>query len=133
MPDMKTMRDKLQGLHVLVVDDEEAVLDGSLQFMKKFFNKVDTAIDGEEALRMFKEYGHYNVVFTDIKMPKSTGWELIQAIRSIDNDVYIAAMTGSPELGTDELIALCDSYLRKPVNIENMTHILEKLSDRQNI
>jgi len=128
---MKALRDKLKGLRVLVVDDEEMVLDGSVQFMKKFFTQVDTAVDGEDALQKFKESDHYDVVFTDIKMPKLSGWELIQAIRSIDCHVYIAAMTGSPELGTKEMIALCDCYLRKPVSITDMTKILEQLSDRK--
>lgn len=127
MHDMKTMREKVKSLHVLVVEDEAEILNSSLQFMRKLFQSVDGAENGEIAMKIFKDKGSYDVVITDIQMPKMSGWELIRSIRAIDTEVFIAAMTGSPELGTDELICLSDSYLKKPLNIDAMAQMLEKI------
>ncbi|MCP3850168.1 MAG: response regulator [Gammaproteobacteria bacterium] len=131
MTDIKALRAKINNLHVLIVDDEEAILEGTVQFMKKFFKSVDTANNGQDALQKINDNKHYDVVFTDIKMPKKNGWELIQEIRAMKKNIFIAAMTGSPELGDEKLIALCDRYLRKPVNFDNMIQILEELSKRK--
>jgi len=130
MTDVKVLRAKVKNLRVLIVDDEEAILEGTLQFMSKFFDHVDTAVNGQDALQKINTSQQYDVVFTDIRMPEKNGWELIQAIRDFDKNIYIAAMTGSPELGDDKLIALCNQYLRKPVNFENMIQILDELSQR---
>ncbi len=127
MHDMKTMREKVKSLHVLVVEDEAEILNSSLQFMRKLFQSVDGAENGEIAMKIFKDKGSYDVVITDIQMPKMSGWELIRSIRAIDTEVFITAMTGSPELGTDELICLSDSYLKKPLNIDAMAQMLEKI------
>ena len=127
MHDMKTMREKVKSLNVLVVEDEAEILNSSLQFMRKFFQSVDGAENGEIAMKIFKDKGSYDVVITDIQMPKISGWELIRSIRAIDTEVYIAAMTGSPESGADELIRLCDSYLKKPLSIDAMVQMLEQI------
>ena len=131
MHDMKMMREKVKYLHVLVVEDEAEILNSSLQFMRKLFQSVDGAENGEIAMKIFKDKGSYDVVITDIQMPKMSGWELIQSIRAIDTEVFITAMTGSPELGTDELICLSDSYLKKPLNIDAMAQMLEKIINKR--
>ena len=127
MSDMKAMREKIKSLHALVVDDEEEVLNSSLQFMRKIFHSVDGAENGETAMKMFKDKGGYDVLITDIKMPRMSGWDLIRSIRANDTEVFIAALTGSPELDSNGLIRLCDCYLKKPVNIEAMAQMLEKI------
>jgi len=126
MSNMKEIREKVKHLKVLLVDDETEVLSVTLLFLHKFFKIVDTAKDGEEALEKFKKKANYDIVISDIKMPKLTGWELAKALKEIDKKIFIAAMTGSPE-DKDENIAYLDILFEKPVNINNMVLIMEML------
>lgn len=132
MNSMKMMREKVRSLSVMLVDDEELVREGATVFLRKFFDKVDTAINGEMALEKFKSDGPYEILFTDIQMPKLRGDKLIEAVKEIDKNVFTVAMTGSTE--TDQaLMDLSDVYLIKPINIDNMMKILNMLIERKNL
>jgi len=126
MNDIKSLRDRVKSLHVLIVDDELMIREKTAIFMKKFFEYVDVAEDGAAALQMFKNHKDYDIVVTDIQMPNMSGWELIVALREIDENIFIATMTGSPNTD-DELINLCDIYLAKPVDISHMLTLMEEI------
>jgi len=126
MNNLTTLREKVKTLSILLVDDEEKVLNRSVVFMKKFFECVDGANNAEAALKKFSDNDGYDIVMTDIKMPGMSGWELIAQLRKIDENIFIAAITGSPE-ATNVEIALCDIYLKKPVSIDKMVKMLEKI------
>lgn len=132
MNDLKILREKVKILSVLLVDDEADVLDRFATFMKKFFENVDSASSGKEALEKFNNHDGYDIVVTDIMMPGMIGWELIRELRKIDESLFIAAITGSPN-ATDTELALCDSYLTKPVSIDKMVHILEKITEKRGV
>ena len=131
MNNMKETREKIKSLRVLVVDDEDEIREGVLLFMRKFFENVDSAKDGEEALLIFKEDRTYDVVITDIQMPRMTGWKLIEALRAIDKDVFVTAMTGSHD--DNQLISQCDVYLKKPVNIDSMIEMMKKIIEKRGL
>ncbi len=131
MSDMKVMREKVKSLSVLVIDDEEKVLESSLVFMHKFFDHVDGAGDAEIALDMYAQKGGYDVIVSDIRMPRMSGWELIKSLRATEDGLFIAAVTGSPELGTEDLIRTCDIFMKKPVSIEDMVEMMRKIIEKR--
>ncbi len=130
MYDLKTIKEKVSDLRVLIVDDEELIRQGTIVFMKKFCAHVDGAKNGEEALKTFRENGPYDIVLTDIRMPKMTGWELVKALKNIDSELFVAVMTGSPEV--DGAFAKnCDMYMAKPINIDKMQTMLEMIIQKR--
>lgn len=126
MYDLKAIREKVLSQTVLIVDDEEDILKGTAVFMKKFFNKVDTANNGEDALKKFQEDGPYDIVLTDVRMPKMTGWKLIEKLKNIDSDFFSAVMTGSPDID-GVFKTRCDIFMAKPVDITNLMRMMEMI------
>ena len=126
MSELKTLKTKINHLSVLVVDDEPAVLEGTGEFMRKFFHEVKTAANAKEALDIFEREGNIDVVFSDVKMPGMNGWELIQLLHAKKPDLFLGIMTGSPD-EHPERMEICDIYLRKPVSIDEMVALMNKL------
>lgn len=82
LPEAKVELPKLQQQkgNILVVDDESSQLALSKELIKSVGLNCDTALNGEEALK--KMAGNpYDLVLTDIQMPKMNGFELVKAIK----------------------------------------------------
>jgi YesN/AraC family two-component response regulator len=132
MNDLKMIREKVTHLRVLVVDDEELIREGTIQFMKKFCAHVDGADNGESALKKFNKDGPYDVILTDVKMPKMTGFTLVEALKNIDAELFIAVMTGSPDVDR-KLKDHCDFFMTKPIGIDEMKTMLELVIQKKGL
>ena len=60
---------------ILVIDDEEAVRDLLSQMLQAKGHEVVVAANGEEGIGRFKD-AEFDLVFTDLGMPKISGWEV---------------------------------------------------------
>ena len=78
---------------ILVIDDEEAVRDILLQILHAKGHQVVLAANGEEGIERFKN-GAFDLVFTDLGMPRISGWEVSRTIKGIDPKVSIVMITG---------------------------------------
>jgi two-component system, cell cycle sensor histidine kinase and response regulator CckA len=122
------------GELVLVVDDEENIREISRASLEKFNYKVLTAANGEEAISMFADKtDDISLVLTDIAMPQTDGFELIKAIRKIDETAKIVVMTGL--LTETQLAALQElgikNVLQKPFTADALLSLLpEILNDK---
>lgn len=132
MNDLQIIREKITPLHVLIVDDEDAIREGTINFMKKFCGHVDGAHNGEAALKMVLEQGPYDIVLTDVRMPKMSGWLLAKELRKLKQGIFVAVMTGSPEMDGIQNED-CDLYMPKPIDIGKMKLILETLIEKKSL
>lgn len=126
MNDLQRIREKVTSLHALIVDDEDEIREGTIKFMKKFCDHVDGAENGEAALKMVEEKGPYDIIVTDVRMPKMSGWALAKVLRDSDKEIFVAVMTGSPEMDGMHNED-CDLYLAKPIDITKMQSMLENI------
>ncbi len=129
---IKALKEKVNSLNILVVDDEKQLREKTADFMAKFFNKVDCAEDGEIALKMFNGNTSYDIIITDLQMPNMTGEKLIEALRNIAPELFIAVMTGTPDLD-EELKQQCDICLGKPVGLNDMLKVMEMLAEKKKL
>lgn len=110
-------------LDVLIADDEPAAL-RSLRHLIPWeeygFRIGGEASNGEEALAKFRE-GSYELVISDIRMPRMDGLRLIEAIRE-RSDVAIILLSGYGEFEyARRAIQLgVNDYLLKPVNSDEL-------------
>jgi len=88
------MKDK-----VLLVDDDEMLLAGLKRQLRNHF-RIETAINGEEALRMVEENGPYAVVVSDYMMPGMNGIELLRHVKITSPDTIRMMLTGSADMST---------------------------------
>lgn len=111
------------GELILVVDDEENIRDVTQATLEKFGYRVVTASDGTEGLAAFAENRKsIAAILTDISMPFMDGPAMIRALRKLDPQVKIIAMSGlmNPEQTTDLERISVNSSLLKPFTAETL-------------
>ena len=84
---------------ILLVDDDELLLAGLKRQLRNKF-RVETAISGEDAVRMVKENGPYAVVVSDYLMPGMNGIEFLSQVKLTDPDTIRMMLTGSADMST---------------------------------
>ena len=71
----------MDGLKILVVDDESRMRKLVRDFLVKKGYEVMEAQDGEEALEVFYSEPKIALILLDVMMPKMDGWEVCKQIR----------------------------------------------------
>src|SRR5205807_5444381 len=83
---------------VLLVDDEPAVLRAFKRALERADHQVATALDGQSALELVRSGGRFDVIVSDLNMPRLSGTEFLRAIREHDLDVPVVLASGEPTL-----------------------------------
>lgn len=102
---------------VLIVDDEASIRSTLCAFLKNAGHEADAAADAFTACRMC-EQKEYDIVVTDIIMPRMTGMDLLERVRNLSAATQIIVMTGEPTVDT-AITAVqqgASDYLVKPVS-----------------
>ena len=104
---------------ILIVDDEKSMRITLYEFLVREGYEADTAQDARMACTMLQE-NEYDVIVTDIIMPKMNGVELLTKIREKSDTIQIIVMTGEPSVDTaiKAVQAGANDYLPKPINKE---------------
>jgi CheY-like chemotaxis protein len=104
---------------VLVVDDDPVVGKSFDRVLSAKGYAVITASNGQEALDKLKAE-HYDVVFTDIKMPGMSGLEMAERVRESQPWLPVVIVTGygSPDNEARAEAAGVSGFLRKPLSPE---------------
>ena len=100
---------------ILVADDEALIMNLVCDFLRREGYMPLSAVDGEEALDIFRENPDIELVILDIMMPKIDGWEVCRTIRQTSNVPVIMLSARSQEF--DELTGFeagADDYVTKP-------------------
>lgn len=100
---------------ILMVDDEGRMRKLVRDFLTRDGHKVAEAADGVEACDLFFESNDFDLVISDVMMPRMDGWELVRQIREY-SQVPIILLTAKAE-EHDELAGFelgVDEYISKP-------------------
>jgi len=114
-----------QNYTLLYVEDEELLRESTLNYLKKFFLNIDVAEDGEVGLKFYKK-NHYDLVITDILMPKLNGIEMLKKIKQINNEqetIIISAYSDSSYF-TEAIMLNVSGYILKPIDFNQMNKTL---------
>src|SRR4030042_2150633 len=82
---------------VLIIDDEEYILNLSRDILTKSRYTVKTAHNGNEGIKLF-EKEPFDLILTDIKMPKIDGLDVIRHVRTVNKEIPIIVITGNGTL-----------------------------------
>lgn len=107
---------------VLVVDDERSQRKLIQEILKISGFEIDLAENGEEALEKLKN-ATFDVVFTDIQMPKMNGIDLLKQVRKHPElkDLPVIALSGMTDKSLEEFLALgFSAYVIKPYTINSL-------------
>jgi DNA-binding response OmpR family regulator len=79
--------------HILIVDDDDLLRGALHKTLVRAGHDVEDASDGMAALQAFGQR-RCDIVITDIVMPKTEGLDMIRALRRLDPNVKIIAISG---------------------------------------
>lgn len=118
-------------MHILVVDDDQAVRDSLARSLHYSGWEVTTAGDGIEALARLSAM-RPDAVIMDVMMPRLDGLETTRSLRASGNDVPILVLTARDAIGdrVDGLDAGADDYMAKPFSFEELQARLRALTRR---
>jgi CheY-like chemotaxis protein len=115
----------------LIADDNEINLLLLANMLELQGCKVDSAINGREALQLILA-NSYQLALIDLNMPVMTGLELLKEIRKQPITVKIAAISAYADENkvTEALSAGFDDYLTKPVDEDRLIALIKSVSRR---
>ncbi len=110
---------------ILVIEDEVRLLDLLAEILTRDGHTVWKASDGAEGLAIF-EREIIDVVFTDLWIPKVSGWEVARAVKRKDPRVPIILVTGSLDQVDSRRLAEngVDLVVPKPFYVEDISSAL---------
>ena len=123
---------KLAKPHILLVEDDQALLDITIQLIELLGYSVTAATGSNEAITKLKENPDtFDVVFTDYDLPIIDGVELAKIIKEISCEIPIILCSGKIDLIDESQIAAAGiaGVARKPYSINDLDSIIKRVAN----
>jgi len=108
-------------MNILIVDDDPELLDQLSTSLKRKLYRIETAVDGEEALNKIFEVS-YDLVLLDIMLPRRNGLSVLKEIRQAGLNIPVLMLTARSDV-EDRVKGLdygADDYLPKPFSMAEL-------------
>jgi len=128
MISIKGLKELAQNYTVLYVEDNEKIRNSVTHYLERFFKKVRSVSDGEEGLFIYKESA-YDIVITDIDMPKMNGLDMAAKIKEINErqEIIIVSAYAENNLFMDSIRIGVSGYVIKPIDFRQINEVLYKV------
>lgn len=120
----------LQGVHVLLVDDDEATRYWLRRMLEQLGARVEAAASAREALAMVSAHVP-DVVLCDIAMPDEDGYSLIRSVRGLPAEqggavpaVALTAYAVVPSMVERSLASGFQAHLQKPMQPQDIVRVV---------
>jgi diguanylate cyclase (GGDEF)-like protein/PAS domain S-box-containing protein len=136
MSNLSSVYEYTKTFKVLYIEDNKNLQEQVFIIFNELFDQVDVANDGQEALEIYNKFydehnKYYDLVITDLHMPKMDGEILIQNIMQINVQQVILVISAYSD--PSSLISLLNigvnGFLVKPIDEEQMINSLKKVSN----
>lgn len=121
----KNILRRFKDLKILLVEDDELLRSVIVESLKIYCQEVSQAKNGEEGLKLYSE-GNFDVIITDINLPKMSGLAMARIIRKTNNEISIIVLTAYDT--SDNIFASIDicacAFLHKPFELEQLYNTL---------
>lgn len=122
---------KLSGIKVLIADDDIRNIYSMTSVFEDAGAEVICAMDGFEAVDVFKSNPDISLILMDVMMPGKDGLQAIREIRLLENENCIPIVAVTAKAMRDDRMICIDAgaseYITKPVNIEILLKTALKL------
>jgi DNA-binding NtrC family response regulator len=117
---------------VLVVEDDERIRSLFEDALAVLGYQVTTASTGGRAIELIQGQ-LFDTVICDIRMPEMDGLEILREIKRHDPSVEVVMVTGYPTVNTavEALKLGAYDYLAKPVRLDELQHLMARLTERR--
>lgn len=128
--DNKLLLENSKNFRILYIEDDKSLQDSTVKLFDNFFKSIDTASDGEEGYAKYKDSFEkaeepYDIVITDINMPKMNGIDMCKKIKSLNDNQAIIIVTAFTEVEyLNNAIELgVNGFLSKPVEMKSVKKV----------
>jgi DNA-binding NtrC family response regulator len=112
---------------ILLVEDKDSLRQMLCLTLQNAGYAVEEARDGAEARRKLNE-SRYNLVITDLKMPRADGLEVLRSAKSTDSDTPVILLTayGTVDEAVQAMKEGAFEFLQKPVDSRHLLLLVER-------
>jgi DNA-binding NtrC family response regulator len=117
---------------ILIVDDEPLIRKSLYEILKIAGYDTHTASNAEEAIALFSTRS-FDIVITDMKLPKMSGLELLGAVKKASplTEVILITGYGSIETAVDAMKKGAFDYVTKPIVDDEIKILIEKIIEKK--
>ena len=129
MSSIKKLSSVTKSLSVLYVEDDLNIQVKMKKYLQKLFASVSVADNGMTGLEIFKQKS-FDIVITDLSMPKMGGIDMIKGIKAIKNNQSVLITTAHSDSTylLDAIKSHVDGYILKPFDYDELNSELLKVS-----
>ena len=121
-------------MNILLVDDDRDSVRSVRRFLTKIGHQVSECSSALQALEQLQA-ANFPLVISDIRMPGLTGLELLRTIkageRGRETEVVLFTGYGNMDTAIQALRLGAYDYLLKPINVEELAILVERVAERQ--
>lgn len=124
---------KIKG-NILVVDDEKSMREILEIFLKSEGYGVSVAENGEKAIDAVKK-DIFDLIITDMKMPRVGGLELLKNVKQITPDTVVVIITafGTTDSAVEAMKLGAYDYIQKPFQLDNIRLVVKNALEKQKL
>ncbi len=119
-------------MHILVVEDEQALCDTIVRSLKRLAYSVDYCYDGQKAMDILA-VERFDLVILDLNLPGEDGMTILKTLRKTDCDTRVLILSARCEVA-DKVAGLdagADDYLTKPFHLDELAARIRNLTLRR--
>ena len=119
---------------ILVIEDKDSMREMLYKTLEAEGYEVETAVDGEGGLEKAKEK-KYDVVLSDLKLPKMDGIEVLSTLKEMDSNVSVILMTayGTIEKAVEAMKEGAFDFLTKPFDTDHLGVLIKRALENRRL
>jgi PAS domain S-box-containing protein len=121
------------GERIMVVDDDDVLRSVAARMLSDLGYRTTEAADGFEAIDLIEHKmrsgGKFDLLFTDVVMPRMGGIELAQRVRQRWPEIRVITCSGHAQERSDEAMDVANAMLPKPFNMASLGQLVRAVLD----
>lgn len=120
-----------KNLTLLLAEDHDELRENTANILQNFFQSVDAVSNGEEALSLYSKK-RYDIILTDLRMPRVDGINLVEAIYEQNPQQKVIVLSAHDE--SKYLIPLLnlgvEHYIKKPLDFQELIQVFYQVAKK---
>lgn len=109
-----------KNINILYVEDDEIARENGIEYLENYFDNITEAVSAIEAIQLY-ESQHFDIIITDIQMPKLNGLEFIERIRKKDEKTQVIVISAFTH----------KEYLLKAIELQLVKYIIKPVKETE--